>query len=202
MSTRCYITTKSPGHSIRSPRQHFGPSMGTSCAISSVEAIQRQCPAYTLATCWEILFSLTSSIMTTSYTVQHERRLKGISQADSELQTPILKPAHFDFILDPPPALMLGSCLVLGCSISSFTYRRQPYDRLQTPIFVLAISSACSVGYGLRVSANLIMLGLIPWSLCCAMVMSSCVHWLLRLCTGRGNLIEYDIYEKETLLGE
>ncbi len=77
---------------------------------------------------------------------------------------------------------MLGACLVLGCSISSFAHRRQQGDRYQSLIFVLAITQCTIFGLVLGVNANLIMLGLIPWALCVAMIYSVAVHWLVRRC--------------------
>ena len=75
---------------------------------------------------------------------------------------------------------MLGACLVLGCAISSFAYRRQEQDKLQTAIFVGAVALATTIGIALGVNSNLIMLGMIPWALCSAMVMSIFVHWMMR----------------------
>lgn len=75
---------------------------------------------------------------------------------------------------------MLGACLTLGCSISSFAYRRQQEDRYQSLIFVLAIIFATIFGFALGINANIIMLGLIPWALCVAMILSITVHWLVR----------------------
>jgi len=95
---------------------------------------------------------------------------------------------------------MLGSCLLLGCSISSFAYRRQEDDRFQTPIFVLAITAAAMFGFGWGVNPNLIMLGLIPWALCGAMVGSAMVHWLVRRCSRRTRLVLREVGEKEVLI--
>lgn len=71
---------------------------------------------------------------------------------------------------------MLGSCLVLGCAISSFAYRRQDIDKLQTFIFIAAITLACTIGLATDLNANLIMLGMIPWALCAAMVVCTVVN--------------------------
>jgi hypothetical protein len=175
-----------------------------------VEFLHRHCPAHTLATCWELLFATFCSLLVTSYTLHHEERVSSavqhnpsrfalllclISQQDSvspsndsEYQVPAFKPdGHFGFILDPPPALMLGACLVLGCAISSFAYRRQEQDKLQTPIFLGAIALATTIGFALGTNANLIMLGMIPWGLCSAMVLSTFVHWMMRRCSKAGN---------------
>jgi len=157
----------------------------------------RRCPARHLSSLWELLFAVISSIITTSYTLQHESRV--VEYAESELQNQAFNPGHFGFVLDPSPLLMLGACLVLGCSISSFAYQRQEHDKFQTPIFVLAISLASILGIGLGTNANLITLGLVPWALCLAMVLSACVHWILRRCSRRSS-ISCEADEKHILL--
>jgi len=102
---------------------------------------------------------------------------------------------------------MLIACLILGLSISSFAYRRQEGDRFQTPIFVLAITSATVFGLALGVNANVIMLGVIPWALCLAMIGSVAVHWLIRRCSRDRGAIYTEIHcceqgEKEPLAPE
>jgi len=116
------------------------------------------------------------------------------------MQVLAFDPGHFSLILDPPPALMLFCCLALGCSISSFCYRRQEDDAFQTPIFVLAITGATIFGLGMGVSSNLIMLGLIPWACCFAMVFSTTLHWLVRRCSRRTSVLVCQIDEKEVLM--
>jgi len=156
------------------------------CARERSKSFGRRCPARNLSSLWELLFAVISSVITTSYTLQHESRV--IEYAESELQNQAFNPGHFGFILDPSPPLMLSACLVLGCSISSFAYQRQEHDKFQTPIFVLAISLASILGIGLGTNANLIMLGLVPWALCFAMVLSSFVHWTLRRCSRKSSI--------------
>lgn len=144
----------------------------------------RNCPARTLATCWELLFATFTSLICSAYAIRHENG--GINLPDSGLQIQLLEvvpSGYFEWILDPPPALMLFACLVLGCSISSFAYRRQDGDKFQTPIFALAITSATIFGLAMGVNANVIMLGVIPWALCLAMIGSVAVHWLIRRCS-------------------
>lgn len=94
---------------------------------------------------------------------------------------------------------MLVFCLILGCSVSSFCYRRQEQDKFQAPIFVLIIITATIFGFGLGINANLIMLGLIPWALCLSMVFSTAVHWLLRRCSQRRSYYTFEADEKEML---
>jgi hypothetical protein len=95
---------------------------------------------------------------------------------------------------------MLTSCLVLGCAISSFAYRRQEQDRYQTVIFIIAIGTASTLGLMTGVGANLVMLGLIPWALCLAMVLSSCLHRLVKRYNNHRGNIYCDIDEQEVLL--
>jgi hypothetical protein len=82
---------------------------------------------------------------------------------------------------------MLGACLLLGCSISSFAYRRHEQDEYQTHIFVLAIAASTAFGYILGINANIVMLGLIPWALCTAIIFSIAVHWIVRRCSRSRN---------------
>lgn len=95
---------------------------------------------------------------------------------------------------------MLLFCLILGCSVSSFAYRHQEQDKFQLPIFVLSIAAASAFGFGLGINANLIMLGLIPWALCIAMIFSTTVHWLVRRCSQHRSYYCYHLDEKEVLL--
>ncbi|PMD18054.1 hypothetical protein NA56DRAFT_707096 [Hyaloscypha hepaticicola] len=123
----------------------------------------------------------------------------GVSVPDSGLQIQLSEvgSGHFEWILDPPPELMLFACLVLGCSISSFAYRRQDGDKYQTPIFILAIASATIFGIAMGVTANVIMLGVIPWALCLAMIGSVATHWLIRRCSRDRNIIYTEIHRSE-----
>lgn len=109
-------------------------------------------------------------------------------------------PGYFSGILDPSPALMLFSCLVMSCAISSFVYGRQIQDRYQTYLFIIAIVSASAAGLATQIDASLIMLGLIPWTLCFTMLFSSSLHGLVRKYNSQQNLIDYNDDEKETLL--
>lgn len=95
---------------------------------------------------------------------------------------------------------MLSSCLILGCAISSYAYRRQEQDSYQTLILLTAIGAASAIGLVAGVDVNLIMLGLIPWALCLAMVLSSWLHWLLRRHIDFKSLNCCDIDETKVLL--
>ncbi|KAH7364668.1 hypothetical protein BKA65DRAFT_491839 [Rhexocercosporidium sp. MPI-PUGE-AT-0058] len=170
----------------------------TSRQDSTGDIVQRHCLIQTLATCWELLFATFCALLCSSYAIHHDESVcihysskrdhsthneQGIISASSDSQTILINTSYFAFILNPSPILMLFGCLILGCSISSFAYRRQRYDRYQSLIFVLAITISTIFGLSLGINANLIMLGLIPWALCSAMVCSVAVHWAIRRCT-------------------
>lgn len=98
-----------------------------------------------------------------------------------------IKPMGYTFnsgslgiILDPYALSLFVSCILLGCSISSFTHRRQGHDRCQSLILAFAILTATTIGFGLGIDSNLIMLGFVPWALILAMVLSVFVHWTIR----------------------
>lgn len=144
----------------------------------------RHCTHRTIATCWELLISVFCSILCSSYILRAEERANnGISPT---FHLPPADEGHFPWILDPPPpALMLGASLALGCAVSSFAYRRHESDRYQTPVFVLALTTAAIAGIARGWGGNLIMLALMPWALCGAMFASVGVHAIRRRCCRR-----------------
>jgi 4-hydroxybenzoate polyprenyltransferase len=85
-----------------------------------------------------------------------------------------------DFLTNPSPGLMLGSCLVLGCCLSSFAHRRHDIDRFQAAVFIALALWAAVLGKGIGASANMITLSLVPWALCAAMLLSFAGHGLGR----------------------
>lgn len=198
MGSTFYVTIEHSKHSSRCSRHCSGVSMESAVSEPAVDTFRKHYPAHTLATCWELLFALFSAVITSAYTLHHE--VRSHNQEASELQIQAFDPGHFGFILDPSPALMLVFCLVLGCSVSSFCYRRQEQDKFQAPIFVLVIIAATTFGFGLGINANLIMLGLIPWALCFSMVFSTTVHWLVRRCSKHRRYYTFEVDEKEVLL--
>ncbi|KAH8675599.1 hypothetical protein BX600DRAFT_177903 [Xylariales sp. PMI_506] len=88
------------------------------------------------------------------------------------------------FLTDPSSELMMGSCLVVGCCVSSFTHRRQDKDTFQTEVFTCVIFWAAMVGKGVGASFDLITLGLVPLALSLAMLLSFAGHefgrWLAK----------------------
>ncbi|KAH6690256.1 hypothetical protein BKA61DRAFT_625767 [Leptodontidium sp. MPI-SDFR-AT-0119] len=168
------------------PFKHISPSAigcrrSTAIQERTGNRVQQHCSFQTLATCWELLFATFCSLLCSSYAIHHDE--SGIISRGAESQTIFVDTSYFAFILNPSPTLMLFACLILGCSISSFAYRRQQKDRYQSLIFVLAITTSTIFGLSLGINANLIMLGLIPWALCFAMACSVAVHWAVRRCT-------------------
>lgn len=97
---------------------------------------------------------------------------------------------------------MLGACLVLGCAISSFAYRRQDRDKLQTPVFIAAITLACTLGFAWDLNANLIMLGMIPWALCGAMVVCTIVNAIVGTLDRRRQIMYAEVRVQCCELGE
>ena len=181
---------------------------------------RRYCSAFTLATFWEILFASFASLITSSYTLQHEDQVSSpnlffrsiewcwltnhqgfnFARFSENISSETFGLQSLDFLVDPSPALMLACCLILGCSISSFVYRRQEHDLFQTPVFFLITGIAVTIGVGLRVHSNIIMLALIPWALCFAMITSALGHWVFKNCGRQRPRVFYGIDEKEILI--
>ncbi|RYP54735.1 hypothetical protein DL768_000559 [Monosporascus sp. mg162] len=83
---------------------------------------------------------------------------------------------HLDFLPKPSGGLMLGSCLVLGCCLSSYTHRRGGRDPYQPLVFMAWAAWAACIGLGFGCSADMVMLGLLPWALCAAVLSSYLGH--------------------------
>ncbi|KAK0729070.1 hypothetical protein B0T21DRAFT_291863 [Apiosordaria backusii] len=149
--------------------------------------------------CWpwavdtvEICLGVLCSVVTWEYTVQNDLN-RGYSRQHAN------EPNIDDFLFHPSPGLMLFSCLVFGCSVSSFTQRRQSKDPLQLFVYVILLGGAALAGYGRQESTHLILLGYLPWATCAAMTLSISGHSLYRLLkTGSGAAKDE---EKAQLLG-
>lgn len=85
-----------------------------------------------------------------------------------------------DVLVSPSDGLMLWSCLVYGCSVSSFIHRRQEQDPFQLLVYLIFITGAGVAGYAAGVSANLVLLGIAPWAVCIAMAASLLGHSFYR----------------------
>ena len=103
------------------------------------------------------------------------------SQHQINGQLAVKQTAAGDFLLHPTPELMLCCCLIFGCCVSSFAHRRQDEDGLQLVVYAVFLVGAIVVGYGLEASANLILLGYVPWAMCVAMAASLSGHHFYRL---------------------
>ncbi|KAK3394181.1 hypothetical protein B0H63DRAFT_517325 [Podospora didyma] len=122
----------------------------------------------------EIAMGLLCSIVTWKYTVMNELRQSSFhGQHDGGGNNVDLRHRLFT-------AAMLFSCLVFGISVSSFWHRRQEKDSLQSVIYAVVLAAAVVIGHGLQASANLILLGYLPWATCAAMAISISAHSLYR----------------------
>ncbi|KAL2165244.1 hypothetical protein VTH06DRAFT_540 [Thermothelomyces fergusii] len=123
-------------------------------------------PRYCLSEAFEIpLCSLCSLVMWT-YTVQN------VSVENGDAAGPPF--------FHPSPGLMLSSCLVFGCCVSSFTYRRQDQDPLQLLVYLVILGCAALIGYAAGAHPYLILLGYLPWATCTAMAISISSHGAYR----------------------
>ena len=73
---------------------------------------------------------------------------------------------------------MTGSCIMFGCSVSSFVYRRQEKDPAQQYVFVVLVLYAVVVGWGLRTGAEVVQLVYVTWAMTLAMPICVAVFWL------------------------
>ncbi|KAK3953155.1 hypothetical protein QBC32DRAFT_126081 [Pseudoneurospora amorphoporcata] len=85
-----------------------------------------------------------------------------------------------DVIVYPSDGLMLWSCLVYGCCVSSFIHRRQEQDPFQLFVYLIFVTGAGVAGYAAGASANMMLLGYLPQSMCIAMAASLSGHGLYR----------------------
>ena len=177
---------------------------------------RRYCSTFTLATFWEVLLASFASFITSAYTLNHQDQVRfpelvqlqslikdqgfSFSRLSEDVSSETFDLESLDFLFDPSPALMLSCCLILGCSVSSFIYRRQKHDIFQTHLFLVVTGIATTLGVGMRVHSNLIMLALIPWALCFAMITSSLGHWLLRTYGRQRPKVLYEFDEREILI--
>ncbi|KAI6088805.1 hypothetical protein F4821DRAFT_82424 [Hypoxylon rubiginosum] len=127
----------------------------------------------------ELFPAIACSFVTTSYIIQKESTQGFPSQV-------IFRIIHFDFIRNVSPGLALGSCLVLGCCLSSYTHRRRDQDQYQAIVFIVWIVWAICIGLRVGASANMVTLGVVPWGSCAAMLSSFFGHAGARWFSTRG----------------
>lgn len=95
---------------------------------------------------------------------------------------------------------MFGSCLVLGCSASSFLYRHAQDDPYQSLVFAFSVIGSIAVGELAGASFNMILLGYIPWAVCIAMFCILCGHALGGWIKARADSAGEEIEENTALL--
>ncbi|KAK0617956.1 hypothetical protein B0T17DRAFT_459099, partial [Bombardia bombarda] len=128
---------------------------------------------------FEIVLASICSIVTWHYTAQHESRSRYDASKSSE-QRVIAEGKRDDVFLHPSAGLMLASCIIIGCCVSSFVHRRQDKDQLQPLVIFVLLASAVALGSASRESANMVLLGYIPPATCVAMVVSILAHSFYR----------------------
>ncbi|KAH6650845.1 hypothetical protein F5144DRAFT_62624 [Chaetomium tenue] len=117
----------------------------------------------------DITVSSFCSLVTWEYTTQNEipQSPVGVTEQNHGAENPAGA-----FIFRPSPGLMLFSCLVFGCCVSSFAHRRQSQDPFQFIIYLILLSCAAMIGYAAGAPVYLILLGYLPWATCAAMAIS------------------------------
>ncbi|KAI0021015.1 hypothetical protein F4780DRAFT_308097 [Xylariomycetidae sp. FL0641] len=128
----------------------------------------------------ELAPAVACSIINTSY----------ISERQSASSPPTFPYVHSS------PILVVGACVVLGCCVSSYTYRRRQQDQYQTTVFVVAIAWALCVGLAVGCSADMILLAMVPWAINMAIFSSFLGHAAVRWLSMRPKC------DRETVLGD
>ncbi|KAL2180303.1 uncharacterized protein P884DRAFT_236984 [Thermothelomyces heterothallicus CBS 202.75] len=141
------------------------PRSGVADPISS--------PRYRVSEVLEIAICSLCSVAMWEYTVQNEMMEKrdGVSGPHNGAED-----AAGPSVFRPSPGLMLFSCLVFGCCVSSFTYRRQDQDPFQFVIYLILLGCVAMIGYAVGARLHLILLGYLPWATCAAMAISISGH--------------------------
>ncbi|KAK0731642.1 hypothetical protein B0H67DRAFT_474519 [Lasiosphaeris hirsuta] len=165
-----------------------------SSILESEERCQTTGPCGWVAETLEIGIGVVCGVITWRFTVQSE------STREFDTQQ-VAGPQASGLFSHPSPELMLCSCLVFGCCVSSFAHRRQDKDHFQFLIYIIFLAGAVVVGYAFEASANLILLGYLPWAMCAAMAFSLSGHSLYRWQRIGSEYVLGDDSEKFQLLG-
>ncbi|RYO83003.1 hypothetical protein DL766_005544 [Monosporascus sp. MC13-8B] len=152
-------------------------SEGDGCNIDPRSAVLKVVSELT-----ELIPAVLCSFVSTAYVLRAEQA--GPLDSDNAVSPPPTPSDRFfagssprlDFLTRPSGGLMLGSFLVLGCCLSSYTHRRRGRDPYQPLVFTAWAAWAACVGLGVGCSADMIMLGLVPWALCAAVLSSYLGH--------------------------
>ncbi|KAI5927674.1 hypothetical protein F4810DRAFT_275606 [Camillea tinctor] len=147
--------------------------LSPSCQPGSIHS-RRYSSKSTLLEIAELVPAIACSFVTTSYILSEESPSSPYPISDQ------LSIVRSIFLSNTPPGLVLGSCLILGCCVSSYTYARRERDPYQITIFVVWIIWAVCVGWKVGCSVDMITLGILPWALCIAMLNNSAGHAAMR----------------------
>ncbi|KAI5867049.1 hypothetical protein GGS23DRAFT_303028 [Durotheca rogersii] len=155
----------------------------------------------------ELIPAIACSSITTSYIARIESVLDNSADANSHPSPGqvLIRVMSSEVLWHASPGLALGSCLVLGCCLSSYAHRRRDQDQYQTIVFAIWIVWAVWVGWGIGTSADVVTLGIVPWALCAAMLSSFVGHlgarWLAtRARGGYGHVVLDATQEKNAPL--
>lgn len=80
----------------------------------------------------------------------------------------------------PSTGEVLIACIVFGCSVSSFMGRRHEHDPFQTPVFIGIMVGSAVIGHNTGMKAGSILLCLVPWATCFALMLSYVGHGIVR----------------------
>ncbi|KAI0593373.1 hypothetical protein F4775DRAFT_578160 [Biscogniauxia sp. FL1348] len=143
----------------------------------------------------ELVPAVACSFVTTSYVLQEESPPSLYPLSDQ------VSIARSIFIIHTSPGLVLSSCLILGCCLSSYTYGRREQDHYQLAVFAVWVIWAVCVGWKVGCSADMITLGIVPWTFCIAMLSSSALHAAMRRNLSRKYKPQTDrIYEEKVMI--
>ncbi|KAK3906673.1 hypothetical protein C8A05DRAFT_40521 [Staphylotrichum tortipilum] len=156
------------------------------CLHHQIPRATRRTPArwFWVSEILEIIICWLCSLVMCVYTIQHGllrenimpyELVDGPQPSEQHVTAAGGQPAA-SFVLRPSPELMLLSCLLFGCCVSSFTHRRQSQDPFQFVVYLVLLGGAALVGYGLRADPHLVLLGYLPFATCAAMAITVMGH--------------------------
>ncbi|KAI0541170.1 hypothetical protein GGR58DRAFT_58460 [Xylaria digitata] len=126
----------------------------------------------------EALPATACSLVTTYYTVQKEVvRVVPAQKFGTIFRTISPLPSSISH------GMLLVSCLVLGCCVSSYRHRMQGREPYQGIFFLVWIVWVSLVGLGAGCEVDTVVVGMVPWALVAAMLSSYFGHtggqWLM-----------------------
>ncbi|KAI0482636.1 hypothetical protein GGR56DRAFT_199496 [Xylariaceae sp. FL0804] len=114
----------------------------------------------------ELVPAVACSIVATAHVCQGTSAASSFNTGSAHRILAALRPS---FLSPPSPGLVLGSCLVLGCCLSSYMHRRRAADPYQAAVFAAWAAWAVCIGWSAGSSADAIVLAIVPWALTAAM---------------------------------